>query len=196
MTLLHVGRWLLWLCVPAFLEQAVSGDLEEEYVTAVLPQRGSWWAAWWYLGQVVRSVVPLLRMQWRGDLPAVALLAMVAVPLPLALLELLWAFVYSQVPLKADLVRGWQAVAVNAAVLAAFSATAGALAASLPTSGWWRAVVLLALCELAWTALVLAVSPAATPRGYAALLLLLSPGTCLAGAALILWRNRSWRDES
>jgi len=87
----------LWLCAPADDAEAILGDLEEEFAGQRLSRR-------WLVSQAVRSAVPLLMTRWRrGELAGLIAAALVAILAPLRLADLLWAFVRSQVPLKASL---------------------------------------------------------------------------------------------
>jgi len=98
------GRAALWLCAPSGDAEAIAGDLAEEYFGDRLPRLGLWGANRWYVSQALRSAVPLLVSRWRrGELAGLMAAAMVTILAPLRVADLLWAFVHSQVPLKADL---------------------------------------------------------------------------------------------
>jgi hypothetical protein len=73
----------------------VAGDLEEEFASICL-SRGRGAGNRWYVSQVTRSLLPLAGMWLRGALLRILL----AVAIPLALVDSVWRFVYSQIPLK------------------------------------------------------------------------------------------------
>jgi hypothetical protein len=92
--IMRITRGLLYLCAPTEHVDAIIGDLTEEHCGADL----------WLASQALRSVVPLLIARWRrGELAGLIAVSMVTILAPLRLADLLWAFVHSQVPLKADL---------------------------------------------------------------------------------------------
>jgi hypothetical protein len=141
----------------------VLGDLEEEFHQS---RRHSFWYIW----QVLRSVAPLLAIRIRaGELTALALRVALGVAFPLALLDRLWSFVYSQIPLKDGLSRAPEHLALNVVCLLICIAIA-------------RPGVLAALTS---ASLVLAISAADAPIAYVCIMLLAAP----TGALF----TRSWR---
>ena len=73
----------------------VAGDLEEEFAS-ICRAHGRGAGNRWYASQVIRSIAPLAGVWLQG-----ALLRMLcAVAIPLVLVDRLWRFVYSQIPLK------------------------------------------------------------------------------------------------
>jgi uncharacterized protein YndB with AHSA1/START domain len=93
--------------------ECVAGDLEEEFAQHCA-FRGRLSATRWYWLQVWQSVAPLVQMRIRsGEPTAVLLSAAMGVALPLLLLDRLWSFVYSQIPLKDGLNRAPALLVVN-----------------------------------------------------------------------------------
>ena len=89
-----IVRAVLWLCAPESDAETIAGDLFEE-----MRERGRWWR----MQQALRSAGPLLVMRWRsGELRLALLASILAVAAPLRIADAFWAFVHSQVPLKAD----------------------------------------------------------------------------------------------
>jgi hypothetical protein len=84
------------------------GDLREELDERLL--EGERWAHAWYAGQILRSLWPIAR----PSLSAYIL----GITIPVLALDRLWAFVYSQVPLKVGLERAPEMLGMN--VLACF----------------------------------------------------------------------------
>lgn len=84
----------------------VLGDLVEEY--GERSAAGPWAARRWLAWQVLRSLWPAMRSGLHAHLLGIAL--------PLIALDRLWAFVYSQVPLKAGLGRTSEMLAINVLV--------------------------------------------------------------------------------
>jgi hypothetical protein len=108
----------------------VAGDLEEEFAT-IREARGSAAARRWYASQVARSVCALLQLRVRsGELTQVVLIASLGVAVPLLLLDRLWQFVYSQIPLKDGLHRAPEFLVFNAFCVCACAAVLGAWAGS------------------------------------------------------------------
>ncbi|MGA3238427.1 MAG: permease prefix domain 2-containing transporter [Bryobacteraceae bacterium] len=108
----------------------IAGDLEEEFAM-IREARGSAAARRWYAWQVARSVCALLQLRVRtGELTQVMLIASLGVGAPLLLLDRLWQFVYSQIPLKDGLHRAPEFLAFNAFCVCACAAILGAWAGS------------------------------------------------------------------
>ena len=57
----RLARWLLRRALAGRTRSAVLGDLDEEFVTFVLPERGRVAAHWWYWRQAVGSIAACLR---------------------------------------------------------------------------------------------------------------------------------------
>jgi hypothetical protein len=79
----------------------IAGDLTEEYALYVRPERGRWRAAWWLGRQMLRSIGPMF---FDRETVATALLFFL---LPMTLVDALWTYILSHVPLKADSVRSF-----------------------------------------------------------------------------------------
>jgi hypothetical protein len=158
----------------------IAGDLEEEFAI-VRKISGSTAAGRWYTWQVVRSVCALLHLRIRsGEFTQTALLASLGVAAPLLLLDRLWRFVYSQIPLKDGLERAPEFLVVNALCGCVCAAILGAWAGSKA-----RAV---ALAFAAAAAVLVAVwaSAASAPAAYVVTLALTAPASALIGFA---WRK-------
>jgi hypothetical protein len=94
--------------------ECVAGDLEEEFASICLA-RGRSAGNRWYVSQVIRSIVPLAGVWLQG-----ALLRMLcAVAIPLVLVDRLWRFVYSQIPLKEAAVRSTRSYVISMTLIAA-----------------------------------------------------------------------------
>jgi hypothetical protein len=161
---LHIARALLWFCAPVEHVDAILGDLIEEY-------RGAHLAHGWLLSQSLRSAAPLLLTRWRrGDLAGLIAAAMVTILAPLRLADLLWAFVHSQIPLKADLQWPtwiWIAnlvIAMSGAVVLGYGARTS------------RSVVTRALLALACAGISMALSTGHAPVWYITTLSLMLSG--------------------
>jgi hypothetical protein len=105
--------------------ELVAGDLHEEFL-CLCRQHGRRAGNRWYARQVVRSAPALLQLRMRsGELTQVLAAAVLGVAMPLLLLDRLWCFVYSQIPLKDGLDRAPAILAANAAVVCLCAALAG-----------------------------------------------------------------------
>lgn len=166
------------------LLSAVSGDHEAEFVAGDLHEeflylcasRGPAAARRWYRAQVIRSLASLwnLRMR-RGEIAHVAAAAGLMVALPLLLLDRLWSFVYSLIPLKDGLHRGPLFLAINILCSCVLAALCGATARTP------RRAVAIAAATIAAAAFAVWGSVGSAPAVYIVLLLLASPaGTLLA----------------
>lgn len=100
----RVLAWLLESTLPRSERDAIVGDLYEEFVTYVVPDRGLWRARWWYRWQVARSLAPLFLRSWeRASLTratAGIVTGAAVATVPGTLLVMLRTFVLQQVPLK------------------------------------------------------------------------------------------------
>jgi hypothetical protein len=158
----------------------IAGDLEEEFAL-IRKTIGPAAAGRWYTWQVARSVCALLQLRIRsGEFTQVALLASLGVAAPLLLLDRLWRFVYSQIPLKDGLDRAPEFLVVNALCGCACAAILGTWAESTA-----RAV---ALALAAAVAVLIAVwaSDASAPVAYIVTLAITAPASALIGFA---WRK-------
>jgi hypothetical protein len=82
----------------------VAGDLHEEFIY-LCATRGHRAGRRWYSRQVLRSVITLLGLRMRSGEAMQLSAAVLSVAVPLLLLDRLWCFVYSQIPLKDGLER-------------------------------------------------------------------------------------------
>lgn len=165
---------LLLLAVAGEREsEFVAGDLHEEFLY-LCAARGPRAGRRWYFSQVLRSVLSLWNLRMRhGELAHVAAAAGLGVALPLLLLDRLWSFVYSLIPLKDGLDRAPGFLAVNVVCVCALAALCGATAKS-----WPRA---LAIAAAAAGAAAFGVwgSVGAAPALYVGMLLVGAPACAL-----------------
>ena len=103
-------------------------ELEIEYETYVLPERGLSAGRRWFWSQALRSIgslviIGLRRGEWEYALLAVGLASAGSA----VLMEKWWQYILCQIPLKADLVRGGDFVLLNLAFTAALGFFAGML---------------------------------------------------------------------
>jgi hypothetical protein len=175
----RLSRVLLLAVAGETEAEFVAGDLHEEFAD-LLKSRGPQIARRWYFRQVLRSIVPLLTVRIRsGEFTRVALAAAAAV-LPLAILDRLWSFVYSQIPLKDSLQRAPGLLAINVVVLAASAAAAGSAVRSRA-----EANVTAGLSTLL-AGLVLWIAPDSAPLVYLIAALAAAPLGCFAA---FRWRS-------
>jgi len=173
----------------------IAGDLEEEFAM-IREARGRAAARRWYAWQVARSICALLQLRIRsGELTQAVLIASLGVALPLLLLDRLWTFVYSQIPLKDGLHRAAGFLVFNALCVCACAAVLGAWAASNWAASNWPASKRLGLksraLALAFAAAVavlvaLWAGAANAPAGYVVALALAVPASALLTFA---WRK-------
>jgi hypothetical protein len=96
----QLARALLRLCCPARDRVYVLGDLDAEYELRGRPTA-------WYWRQAIRSAGALIVMgSRRGDWEYALFAVMFATAAPAVLMEALWSFILSSVPLKVGDVRG------------------------------------------------------------------------------------------
>ena len=169
----RLSRFLLLAAAGASEAEFVAGDLYEEF-TQVVKFRGARVARQWYFRQVLRSIVPLLTVRIRSGEFTRALLAAAAAVLPLAVLDRLWSFVYSQIPLKESLDRSPALLAINVALLALSAAAAGSLVRTRS-----QAIATAALSALL-AALVLWTAPGPAPALYVLSAIAAAPAGCMA----------------
>ena len=160
----------------------VAGDLHEEFLS-FCEQRGRRAARRWYALQVLRSIPALLELRIRsGELVRILLAALLGVALPLLLLDRLWSFVYSQIPLKDGLDRDPAFLAANVIVVCICAAVAGSMVRTAS-----RAAVL-SLAVMAAAGFALWVSVGSAPAAYSCAVLLAAPASCW-------FVHRKWRSR-
>ena len=175
----RISRLLLLAAAGAAEAEFVSGDLHEEF-TELVKCRGPRAARHWYFRQVIRSIVPLLTLRIRSGEFTRALLAATAAVIPLAALDRLWSFVYSQIPLKDSLDRAPVLLAINVAFLAMSAAAAGSMLRSRAQA--FATSALLALLA----GLVLWIAPGSAPALYVLSVLAAAPAGCMTA---FRWRS-------
>ncbi|HTS28578.1 MAG TPA: hypothetical protein VMH81_22055 [Bryobacteraceae bacterium] len=142
------ARALLFVVAGESWAECVAGDLEEEF-GLICQSRNHFAGARWYVWQVVRSVVPLIWIRMRsGEFRQAALAALLGAAVPLVMLDRLWSFVYSQVPLKDGIGRAPSLLAVNVAAVCVGSAITGT-AQSSGKAAWTTALALAAAAGIA-----------------------------------------------
>lgn len=171
-------RALIWLSAPRVEAEALLGDLEEE---------GG--GVRWFWSQALRSTGPLLAVRWRsGELPLVTLLALLAGGLALLSLDRLWAFVFSQVPLKDGLERPEAVLWFNFLFVTAANVAAGRVLRSAPVSQGARSAVAFAAASGMSAVVGLAGSLAEAPWPHALAVALVAPA--IASALFVTRRGR------
>jgi hypothetical protein len=167
----------------------VAGDLEEEFAM-IREARGRGAARRWYAWQVARSVCALLQLRVRsGELTQVVLIVSFSVAVPLLVLDRLWQFVYSQIPLKDGLHRAPEFLLFNALCVCACAAALGAWAASRwagSRSGSKSRALALAFAAAIAALAALWAGAANTPAAYGVTLALAVPASALLTFA---WRK-------
>ena len=159
----------------------VAGDLHEEFLY-LSATRGRRAGRRWYSWQVLRSLPSLWNLRMlHGELVHVVAAAGLGVALPLLLLDRLWCFVYSLVPLKDSVHRAPGLLAANVICACTLAAACGATAATL------RRAVAIAAAVASAAAFALWGSVGAAPAVYVWLMLLGPP----AGALLMFQWNRA-----
>jgi hypothetical protein len=162
--------------------ECVAGDLDEEfaYLSRNLARSK---VNRWYISQVLRSLVPLLRLRVRsGELSRVLLSAVLGVALPLLLLDRLWCLVYSQVPLKDGVDRAPGFLAVNITVLCIGSAVSAFQTRSIKQAS--SSAVVAAVIAMVAAGVAMWASIGSAPAAYAFLVLLLAPSGAIFGSML------------
>jgi hypothetical protein len=152
----------------------VAGDLHVEFL-CLCAARGRKEGNRWYARQVLRSLPGLLQLRIRsGELTCLFVSAW-SVAMPLLLLDRLWCFVYSQIPLKDGLGRAPGFLAANALIVCICAALAGA------TGPGPRSAVAIAAAVMAGVAFGLWQSVGVAPLAYIGVVLLAAPACSLAG---------------
>jgi hypothetical protein len=175
------ARLVLWAVAGEQQAEFVAGDLHEEFLLLCASQ-GRPAGSRWYGRQVLRSVSPLLGLRFRSGEVAHQASALVAVATVVLLLDRLWSFVYSHIPLKDGLDRAPGFWVVNVLCVCVCAAFCGSLAQRLATA------VGVALAAAMGAACALWLSAAAAPLFYAGLVILAAPAGSMAAFA---WRRSS-----
>ena len=175
-----LARFLLLAVAGEHQAEFVAGDLHEDFLL-LCAARGRPAGSRWYVGQVLRSAATLLGMRFRsGEAAHLVAAAVLAVAMPLLLLDRLWRFVYSQIPLKDGLERAPGFWAANLICVCVCAAVCGSLASSVHRAlGVALASAAAAACALWWGA-------AATPTVIAGLVIAAAPVSSLA---VFAWRR-------
>ena len=125
----RLGPWLLRPFLEGGEAHPLLGDLEEEFQTVILPERGVRAARRWHLRQSVASVAPLLALDIERPTPRQWLLALATVGVlvcaPLRCIEALRSFVLGHIPLKEGLTRSPAYLAATLFAAALLVAVAG-----------------------------------------------------------------------
>jgi hypothetical protein len=174
-----LARLLLFAVAGECESEFVAGDLHEEFIY-LCATRGRRAGSRWYAWQVVRSVVTLLGLRMRSGEATHVVLSALSVAVPLLLLDRLWCFVHSQVPLKDGLSRAPGFLAVNLACVCVCAALCGSAARSFQ-----RAILVAAAAAIS-AAFALWAAAGYTPAAYVWLMLLLVPASSLL---VFTWRK-------
>ena len=160
----------------------VAGDLHEEFLH-LCAARGRRAGRWWYTRQVVRSLYPLWNLRMRkGEIAHVVAAAGLGVALPLLLLDRLWSFAYSLIPLKDGFERAPGLLAGNVACACVLAGLCGATANS------FRRALAISVAVAAASVFAVWGSAAAAPPLYVWSLLVSTPASTLA---TFQWKRRS-----
>ncbi len=174
-----LARTLLLAVAGESCAECVAGDLEEEFAL-ICQVRDPAAGARWYLWQVIRSVAPLVWLRLRsGELRQTAAVALLSVAAPLLMLDRLWSFVYSQIPLKDGIARAPEFLVVNVLAVCLGAAIGGAAERSRAAAAGTAMVALAAGLGI-WS------STGAAPALYAALVLVATPASYLIASG---WRR-------
>ena len=175
-----LAQLLLWAVAGENEAEFVAGDLHEEFLL-LCAERGRSSGSRWYIRQVLRSAATLLSLRFRsGEAAHLVAAAVVAVAMPLLLLDRLWSYVYSNIPFKDGLERAPGFWAANLLCVCLGAAACGALAHTLYRAvGVALAGAIAAACALWW-------GSAVVPVFYAGLVILAAPASSLAVYA---WRR-------
>jgi hypothetical protein len=174
-----LARLLLFAVAGESETEFVAGDLHEEFIY-LCATRGRTAGSRWYAWQVVRSVLSLLGLRLQSGEARHVVLAVLGVALPLLLLDRLWCFVYSQIPLKDGLVRAPGFLAVNLVYVCFCAALCGSTVRS------FRRAILTVAAMTASAAFALRMTVGETPVAYVWLVLLMVPASYLL---VFTWRK-------
>lgn len=172
------AQFVLWAVAGENQAEFVAGDLHEEFLLLCAAE-GRPAGSRWYVRQVLRSA--LLGLRFRSSEAAhLVAAALVAVAMPLLLLDGLWSFVYSHIPLKDGLERASGFWVANVVCVCVCAALCGSLAHSFSRAvGVAFAAAVGAACAL-WC------STATAPLVYAGLVILAAPASSMA---VFAWRR-------
>ena len=160
----------------------VAGDLHEEFLY-LCATHGPRAGRRWYWRQVVLSVFSLWGLRMRnGEIAHVVAAAGLGVALPLLLLDRLWSFVYSLIPLKDGLDRAPGLLALNVVCACVLAACCGA------TAGSFRRALAIGVAVAPASAFAMWGSAASAPPLYFWGLLVCAPASTLA---TFQWNRRS-----
>ena len=174
------AQFVLWAVAGKNEAEFVAGDLHEEFLLLCAAE-GHPAGSRWYVRQVLRSAATLLGLRFRsGEAAHLVAAALVSVAMPLLLLDRLWSFVYSHIPLKDGLERAPGFWLANLVCVCICAAGCGSLAQSLPRAAG------VALAASAGAACALWCSAAPAPFVYAGLVILAAPASSMAVYA---WRR-------
>jgi hypothetical protein len=174
------AQFVLWAVAGENEAEFVMGDLHEEFLL-LCESQGRRAGARWYGRQVLRSAGTLLGLRFRsGEAAHLVAAALIAVAMPLLLLDRLWSFVYSHIPLKDGLDRAPGFWIANVVCVCVCAALCGALAHSFS-----RAVGV-AFASAAGAAGALWCSTATAPLIYAGMVILAAPASSMA---VFAWRR-------
>jgi hypothetical protein len=174
-----LARLLLLAVAGESESEFIAGDLHEEFIY-LCATRGRPAGSRWYVWQVLRSMVTLLGLRIRSGEARHLVLAELGVAVPLLLLDRLWCFVYSQVPLKDGLERAPAFLAVNLVSVCIFAALCGAAARS------FHRAFLTAAATTASAAFALWMAVGGAPAAYVWLVLSMVPASSLLA---FTWRK-------
>ncbi len=174
------AQFVLWAVAGEEEAEFVAGDLHEEFLL-VYGSEGPANAARWYRRQVLLSAGALLGLRFRsGEAAHLLAAALIAVAMPLLLLDRLWSFVYAHIPLKDGLERAPVFWVANVVCVSVCAAVCGSLAHSFSRAmGVALAAAIGAACAL-WC------SAATAPLGYVGMVILAAPASSMA---VFAWRR-------
>jgi hypothetical protein len=174
-----LARLLLLTVAGESEAEFVAGDLHEEFIY-LCQTRGRTAGSRWYIGQVLRSVLTLFGLRLRSGEARHLTVAALGVVVPLLLLDRLWCFVHSQIPLKDGLERAPAFLAVNLVCVCIFAALCGAAARS------FHRAILTSAATAASAPFALWMTVGGAPPAYVWLVLLMAPASSLLAFA---WRK-------
>jgi hypothetical protein len=174
------AQFVLWAVAGEEEAEFVAGDLHEEFLQICAAQ-GRAAGVRWYGRQVLLSAGALLGLRFRsGEAAHLLAAALIAVAMPLLLLDRLWSFVYSHIPFKDGLDRAPLFWVANVVCVSVCAAVCGSLAHSFSRAmGVALAAAVGAACAL-WC------GTAAAPLAYAGLVILAAPASSMT---VFAWRR-------
>lgn len=177
-----LARMLLLAVAGEREAEFVAGDLHEEFLY-LSSTRGARAGRRWYCRQVWRSLYSLwgLRMS-NGEVTHAVAAAGLGVALPLLLLDRLWSFVYSLIPLRDGLHRAPGFLAANVICACVLAAMCGA------TAGSFRRALAIAVAAAGAAAFAVWGSVGVAPVAYVWLVVLGAPASTLV---TFQWKRRS-----